>query len=450
MKKLAAYTATIAISLSAIGLASPAFAADRQVSVFSFPGLTEGDQTCSDEVDNLEEIILNIPGYGVDRTITSLADSGGTTLLSKLNASEFFFVPDMERAFTVSDTSDFPDTAVTAFQTWLNAGGVLVMTGTAGTKDVDFLNKITDWGLASASGLNGATRVDANAAGTPFAGTDLNVSLTTPSATDAISVGTAPDSANFKAMWGTSTQAAVATMTYGYGTIIYLGWDFYNSGFDESTPAVACGENSDDWVQLIVPAALEYAVTLSSAPAPVAAAPAPYSGPLPTGVSNSKPAAGQELTINGKRLDGVTRVTIDGMQVEIIEGLRNSCKILLPSSLTPGVKDILLFSGNGTLTYLEANEVIAPIEASTGVETPAELTRVNAASFKGYVVIYALNLEGRRLSAQVGKDWTIVEEIPAANNNLYQHVEYTGVGYEIRVKIFIDRKLEKTVDLTTR
>ena len=231
---------------------------DVQVSVFSFPGLTEGNASCADEVDNLEEIITRIPGYTVDRTITSLADQQGSTFLQKLNASRFFFVPDMERAFVVSNTNDFPTSAVTAFRTWLGNGGVLVMTGTSGTKDVDFLNKVTGWTMTSQSGYGNAPRIDANTAGTPFGESTLNgVSLGVPSATDAIGPGNAP---NFKALWGSDSRAAVATMTYGAGTIIYMGWDFYNAGYNGATP---CPANSDNWTQKIVPAALKYASQLS-------------------------------------------------------------------------------------------------------------------------------------------------------------------------------------------
>ena len=242
---------------------SRAYGAPIQVSVFSFPGLTEGNGSCGDEVDNLEEIISQL-GYTVDRTITSLAD-GGTTFLAKLNASQFFFVPDMESAFTVA-SSDFPDTAVTAFRTWLNGGGVFVMTGTSGTKDVDFINRMTGWSLASASGSS-ATRVDANVTGTAFDGAANAVTLGTPSATDSINGSAAPAEANFKPLWGTATQAAVATMNYGSGTIVYLGWDFYNAGFSgvNDYTSAACPSNSDDWVQKIVPATLTYASNLSGA-----------------------------------------------------------------------------------------------------------------------------------------------------------------------------------------
>lgn len=245
----------VVLSTTSPGSAAPG---DVQVSVFSFPGLTEGDASCADEVDNLEEIISRVPGYSVDRTITTLADQPGSTLLQKLNASRFFFVPDMERSFTVSSNTDFPATAVTAFQTWLSNGGVIVMTGTYGTKDVDFLNKVTGWSMTSQSGYANAPRIDANTVGTPFGEAGLNgVTLGTPSATDAIGAGNAP---SFKALWGSNTQAAVATMNYGAGTIIFMGWDFYNSGYNGSTP---CAGYSDNWTQKIVPAALKYASQLS-------------------------------------------------------------------------------------------------------------------------------------------------------------------------------------------
>lgn len=238
-----------------------------KVSVFSFPGLTEGDGSCWDEVDNLEEIISKL-GYSVDRTITTLQDTGGQTLLARLNASQFFFVPDMEKAFTVSNTSDFPLTAVTAFQTWLNNGGVFVMTGTAGSKDIEFINKVTGWSLSTAS-VASTTRIDSNVSGTPFDGSNNNVTLGNPSATDGINGSAAPGSANFKPLWGTSSAASVATMDYGAGKIIFLGWDFFDSGYSgvNNYNSSVCGQTSNPWVTKIVPAALEYASQLSGASA---------------------------------------------------------------------------------------------------------------------------------------------------------------------------------------
>ena len=445
-KKITSVLALAGLVATSVGVSSiPAYAEDVQVSVFGPASMGGGGLGCSDEVDNLVEIITGIDGYAVDRTIVDLEDDiGGQTLLQKLQASRFFFVPDMEQDFDPNSSSDFPATAVTAFQTWLDAGGVLVMTGTASAYDIDFLNKITSWGLVNAAGLAGANRNDSLVAGTPFDGTDLNVSLTAPSATGSVDKGTAPSNANFKALWGTESQAAVATMTYGLGTIIYLGWDYYDSGFAGDPPA-ACNENGDDWVQLIIPAALNYAVQLADSVAAPQVPAAPYGGPLPTAISSATASGGESVSLAGKRLQSITRVTIDGIEAEILELTRSNCVIQLPEGLTPGLKDLVIYSANGKLTYLRAIEVLAKEAAPT---PPAQ--KVNALAFKGFVVIYALNYEGQRLSAKIGDDWVIVDEIPSRENNLFQLTEKTLRVRDIAVRIFIDRVLIDTINLTTK
>ena len=78
---------------------------------------------------------------------------------------------------------------------------------------------------------------------------------------------------------------------------------------------------------------------------------------------------------------------------------------------------------------------------------PAADTKVNAGSFKGYVAIYAKGHEGKRLSAKVGKDWVVV---PALASNFVRVVEYTGAGYTISVRIYIDRVLVDTIVVTTK
>ena len=75
---------------------------------------------------------------------------------------------------------------------------------------------------------------------------------------------------------------------------------------------------------------------------------------------------------------------------------------------------------------------------------------VNAGSFKGYVAIYAKGYEGRRLTAKVGNDWVVVNSIPKSTNDLYRLVDFTGSGQAISVRIYIDRVLIRTVELTTK
>ena len=94
--------------------------------------------------------------------------------------------------------------------------------------------------------------------------------------------------------------------------------------------------------------------------------------------------------------------------------------------------------------------VAAAPAASSAPAVPSVAAKVNAGSFKGYVAIYARGHEGNRLTAKVGKDWVIVPSIPAATGDLFRVVEFTGAGYEIRVRIYIDRVLIETIDLTTK
>lgn len=358
MKKVITFLGMLALVTGVFIPALPA-SADVKVSIFNFPGLTENDLSCADEVDNLKEIITDIGGYSIDLSITSL----GAGLLDKLSASKFFFVPDMESSFNVASGTDFPSGAVTDFRTWLNSGGVLVMTGTSGSKDIDFLNKITEWGLVSASGLSGATRVESNVAGTPFGESTLSgVTLGIPSATDSIDKGTAPSSSQFKAMWGTDSQAPVAVMNYGNGRIIYLGFDYYDSGRSGAATSTLCGANSDAWVQKIIPAALRYATQLADAaaaaqaPAPVPAIPAPRLPRFDAFAAGPVFATpGANLVLTGSRLNCTTQVAINGSPTNFSHSYlpigMEQLAIGMPSNLQPGPQTLSMDTCDGNVQF---------------------------------------------------------------------------------------------------
>ena len=74
-------------------------------------------------------------------------------------------------------------------------------------------------------------------------------------------------------------------------------------------------------------------------------------------------------------------------------------------------------------------------------------TKLNAGSFKGYVALYAKGYEGHKLSAKVGRDWVIVDSI---ESDFERYVEFTGAGYEINVRMFIDGQFVFSKKLTTR
>ena len=122
---------------------------------------------------------------------------------------------------------------------------------------------------------------------------------------------------------------------------------------------------------------------------------------------------------------------------------------LVSFSILMGAND----SGTGTIGFVYDFGGAADLEVSFEItlavaETPVVAdTKVNAGSFKGYVAVYAKGYEGKRLSAKVGKDWVVV---PALASNFVRVVEYTGAGYTIAVRIYIDRVLVDTITVVTK
>jgi hypothetical protein len=97
-----------------------------------------------------------------------------------------------------------------------------------------------------------------------------------------------------------------------------------------------------------------------------------------------------------------------------------------------------------------AKQTLKVVKAISIAAAPAPVvddTKVNAGSFKGYVAIYAKGYAGQRLSAKVGNDWVVVESLAS---DFERVVEYTGAGYTIAVRIYIDRVLVDTITVTTK
>ncbi|MBA6340003.1 DUF4347 domain-containing protein [Colwellia sp. MB02u-10] len=241
-----------------------------QVAVFSFPNLngTDSSPGNNNENANLASIVqdnINKGGnYSLDTSIQNFTDSSFAT---KLNNSGFFFMTDMESQNPLNQAF-LPDASKTIINNWVSDGGVMMMTGTYSSNDTNFLNTIFGWDLTTTSGSSWSLNTT-NAAGTPFEGGPA--SLSNLSATDSISKGTV---ANFTTIYGTDDNATVAVIEYGSGYVIFLGYDFYNSGISgtgisgttQYTTDVSTGtQNTSDWVQKIIPSAMEYSATLAGA-----------------------------------------------------------------------------------------------------------------------------------------------------------------------------------------
>ena len=345
------------------------------------------------------------------------------------------------QAATVSWTAPVSDgdSSITGYKIEINDGnGWAVQTANTGTTAT----------TATVSGLTVGTsytfRISAiNAIGASTASTaSSSVSVTTaPGAPQDLSISF-PAYKTAKVQWkAPSSNGGVAISSY---VVQYETGGSWTSLTPASLTATISGVGSDNTFSFRVAAVNSVGTgsysTLAYTP------PAPYTGPITHNLAGYRLTEGltETVTITGDRLDTVTSITVDGKVVQILSKTATSITCVIPA-LTPGLKDMKLVSTEGNITHQGAFEVLGAPASS-----PSSAAKVNAGSFKGYVALYALGYEGHRLSAKVGNDWVIVPTIPSAPNNLYRYVEFTGVGYQIAVRIFIDRVLERTINLTTK
>jgi hypothetical protein len=184
------------------------------------PNLNGHSGSCGTESDNLVSIVKNFivtdgafASFAIDESIKSFADS---SLASKLASMRFFFMVDIEGTL-----SGWDKTSQGILKAFVQNGGTLVMTGTYGTKDINFLNDAFGWDLKDNS-CSTAYKDTTNTAGTPWeSGSDT---LACPSATQHIKC----ESVACSPMWGTKDSAAVVVLPHGTGRVIYLGFDYYN------------------------------------------------------------------------------------------------------------------------------------------------------------------------------------------------------------------------------
>ena len=80
-----------------------------------------------------------------------------------------------------------------------------------------------------------------------------------PSATNHINCGTV----SCTPIYGNENSAAVALFQHGKGKIIYLGFDYYNTGYAVDGFHVDCGNRYDNWVTQALRNSLMYAESIS-------------------------------------------------------------------------------------------------------------------------------------------------------------------------------------------
>lgn len=156
------------------------------------------------------------------------------------------------------------------------------------------------------------------------------------------------------------------------------------------------------------------------------------------GLGDIRIGLGYESVMNDPLGEQVAPSDLDGELLRQING-EDLCPSELPDEDNSAVED----------------EVVpgVPEDSTTADDEDADVEQIesdkklNAGSFKGYVALYAKGYKGHRLSAKVGKDWVIV---PSLDSDFERIVEFTGAGFDINVRMFIDRELSHTKQIRTK
>jgi uncharacterized repeat protein (TIGR02543 family) len=142
----------------------------------------------------------------------------------------------------------------------------------------------------------------------------------------------------------------------------------------------------------------------------------------------------RQMVLSGTNLNLITSVTVDGKPVQILRKLPNKLVLKLPK-LKAGVYSLEI---NYSSNMVQTRKFVRVVEEPKN--------KVNVGSFNGKVVVYVKGFKGQRISAKIGKRWVV---IPASSGVFARSGIKVGLGYELRVKLYVDRKLVETVYLLT-
>ena len=186
-----------------------------------------------------------------------------------------------------------------------------------------------------------------------------------------------------------------------------------------------------------------YSIVFQAPAAP--AAPAPYSGPLPTNYSDRTPSIGDEVIISGRRMNLVTSCTIDGVTAVMSNQSADSFTIVIPIGITSGLKDLVMTGPAGKLTAQGALTIQESIPEII-IEAPVP-SKLNAGSFNGYVAVYAKGHKGKTLSWKIAGKW--FKTTITSDYQVFQR-RTAAVGLDVDVHLYIDGEKQSTMAVRTR
>jgi hypothetical protein len=205
------------------------------------------------------------------------------------------------------------------------------------------------------------------------------------------------------------------------------GWVAYNSGTHGPHIVLQSRGGSS---QFVWTGSVQF--TGSSTPATpagsaAASAPIKYSGPEFSGLSLKPVLNGSATMIQGRKLDEISSITIDGKAAKLSDATDKSLKLELPAGLKPGVYDLVVNTANhGKLTHMSAIRIREELPATSltikgsGVLSGEEFKKLTAFSrtqnpdMKTVTCIVNSNSEGKSFM----QARALCDRIAASNLNI--------------------------------
>lgn len=277
-------------------------------------------------------------------------DGGRSAWESALSGIEVLVIPEGDPWRSADTVEGFDSLAKAYVLDWVRAGRTVI-----GTGSYTHRRMITDWtGVDFTSVGNGVAAsswsLSVSRAGLPatipnanYAGGIRNYNDLTQQQKDAMEVIYFDAAAD-----GGKGNVGVASFAVGSGFYIYNAYDWYPGGA-ELTNGVRAAWNQT--LQFGATGAITGVSTTVTAE-PIVETPRPYMGPLFE--SGPRDAKGDDVaTYSGRRLDQITSVELEGKKLSF-SATADSITVSIPVGIKFGTYDLVFFSPNGKLTFMNA------------------------------------------------------------------------------------------------
>lgn len=202
----------------------------------------------------------------------------------------------------------------------------------------------------------------------------------------------------------------------------FIGWDFdtYFGLRCSETPATVGLRAVTDGL---------FAVCIAPSPSnPSQVAPVTfvYQGPNFSSISPKVIWSASNITLIGNKLDLVTRISVDGIDLKFTVISSTQIELVIPAGLSLGKKDLKVEHSMGSLLVGSAFEVIAP--------PVVLLPKVTVTTFNGRVWIYFKNVSGKALVVKIGSKW---HRVPNNGTEVVSFTRKSVKGKTVMVSAYI-------------